>query len=66
MGAVLRGALSILIGVALALLLAAAAQFLLAPLVGTAGLGALRVIDLIVFWVVLLLVVLAVVRRPRA
>ena len=60
----LRGAVSILIGIVLALLLAGAAQLLLAPLVGTAGLGALRVVDQLVFWVILALVVVAVVRRP--
>lgn len=61
---VLRATLSILIGAVMALLLAATAQLLLAPLVGPSGIGALKVIDLIVFWAVLIVVAIAVARRP--
>lgn len=62
----LRAALSILIGALLALLLAAAAQLLVLPLVGVSGLGVARVIGFIVFWVILAVVVATVVRGLRA
>jgi hypothetical protein len=62
---VIRGALSLLIGVVLALLLAAASQLILLPFVSTLGLGGLRLIGGIVFWGVTLYVVLTVVRGRR-
>jgi len=62
----LRAALSILIGVLLALLLAAAAQLMVLPLVGVGGLGVARVIGFIVFWLILAVVVATVVRGLRA
>lgn len=58
----LRGVVNIAIGAVLALLLALASQFVLAPFL---GLGTLRVIAGVVFWGVLLLVVIAVLRGPR-
>lgn len=61
----LRGVVNIAIGAVLALLLALASQFVLAPFLGIAGLVALRVIAGVVFWSVLLLVVIAVLRGPR-
>ncbi len=60
-----RGLANILIGVLLAALLALASQFMLAPFFGIAGLGTLKVIGAIVFWGVLLLVVISVLRGRR-
>ncbi len=62
---VIRGAMSIIIGVVLALLLAIASQLILLPFVSAIGLAGLRFIGGIVFWSVMLYVVLTVVRGRR-
>lgn len=62
----LRALLSIAIGAVLALLLAAASQLLLAPFFGNSGWAALRVVAGVVFWGVLLLVIVAVLRDRRS
>lgn len=62
----LRALLSILIGAVLALLLAAASQFLLAPFVGAAGWAGPGVVARVVFWAVFLLMIVAVLRGWRS
>jgi hypothetical protein len=62
---VIRGALSLLIGAVLAVLLAGASQFILLPFVSAIGLGGLRLIGGVVFWAVMLYVVVTVVRGRR-
>ena len=61
----LRAVLSIAIGAVLALLLAAASQFLLAPFFGNTGWAGLRVVAGVVFWGVLALVIVTVLRGRR-
>lgn len=65
----LRPLITILIGLVLALLMALAAQFVLVPFVGTNGLGPLKTVSQVVFWIVFLgvtaYVVVTVVRQRR-
>ena len=62
----MRPLISLVIGAVLALLMAMAAQLLVVPFLGPGQEGVLPVVSFIVFWAMMALVVVTIVRGRRA